>query len=153
MISFRAEELFGMLGGVGRILAAFRPVQVEGREMAFIQHRINCCTQLSLYVSTRVSRCLAGYAGFWMSPHSLAFATFVSCTCSSVHCRMASTSLTMTSRSMPARKQTLTLSSPAGTVGGTTGLTMKPFSRRKVERACGVDVRRPMIGAGGFESR
>lgn len=59
----------------------------------------------------------------------------------------------MTERSIPALRQILTLSSPTGTVGGTTGLTMNPRSRKYFDKACGSDVINPKIGVGGFRSK
>ena len=147
-----------MLGGVGRLLGfcrCFGLFEAEAQGGKGFQHRcIDRCTLLSLYVSTMILQ--SHYARFTLRGprlHSLALFTGVSGVCISVHCFIASTSFAITFRSIPARRQTLTRSSPAGTVGGTTGLTMNPLSSRKVESACGVGVRSPMIGAGGFESR
>lgn len=63
----------------------------------------------------------------------------------------AAISRLMTSLSMPARRHIRTRSAPGGTVGGTTGLTMKPFSRRNADRACGVGVNNPRIGDNGLD--
>lgn len=47
-----------------------------------------------------------------------------------VHCSISPINLPITSLSIPALRQTRTRSSPGGTVGGTTGLTMNPLSSR-----------------------
>jgi hypothetical protein len=66
---------------------------------------------------------------------------------------IALTNARTTSGEIPARRHTRTRSSPGGTVGGTTGLTINPFSSKYADNACGVDVRRPIIGAWGREAR
>lgn len=64
------------------------------------------------------------------------------------HSSKDATSLSSTSRSIPARRHIRTLSPPGGTVGGTTGRTMNPFDSRKVDRACGSGVISPTMGEG-----
>jgi len=63
------------------------------------------------------------------------------------------TSPSMTCTSIPALRHIRTRSSPAGTVGGTTGRTIKPRSRNSFDRACGSGVIRPRIGEAGSESK
>ena len=70
-----------------------------------------------------------------------------------IHSRRTATNPSMTFLSIPALKHIRTRSSPGGTVGGTTGLTMKPLSRNSLDSACGSGVINPKIGDGGSDGR
>ncbi len=82
----------------------------------------------------------------------LAYNRAFSLSWSSAHSPMAVTSSATRASLTPARRQMRTLSPPGGTVGGTTGRTMNPRSRRNAESAWGVGVSSPTIGAGGLGS-